>query len=189
MDTRKTDPEIVALYFSRDESAVSETKFLYGAHLINLACNLLKSREDAEECVNDAYLKAWNSIPPSNPKDLLAWLARVTRNLCFDRLRENRVRKRSASVSTLSEELAESLPSEEGVERVYEDRQVRRIINAFLERQSPERRFAFVRRYFYGDEYRDIAHYLGKTSGTVRALLHRMRIELKDVLESEGVTV
>ncbi len=181
------DEEILALYWNRDEDAIGETRAKYGAHLRNLAYNVLKSDADAEECVNDAYLKAWEHIPPERPLPLYPWLARITRNLSFHRLEKQKRQKRNAAVVELSEELAECLPSGDGPERELESARIRRVLNGWLEGQSKLNAFLFVRRYFYGDDYAALARYAGKTKGAVRIILCRMREDLRGILEKEEI--
>ncbi len=181
------DRELLALYESRDEDAIRKTKTEYGARLLGIALNVLKNRQDAEECVNDAYLRAWNSIPPEKPVPFFPWLAKVTRNLSLGALEKKNAGKRSARLVELTDELGECFPSDEGVERSFDALTVRKVLNDYLNEQSEERKFLFVRRYFYGDGYAEIARWAGKTQGSVRSVLFRMRGELRQRLEREGI--
>ncbi len=181
------DNEIIEAYFRRDESAISETKIKYGAHLNNLAFNIVKNREDAEECVSDTYVKAWNSIPPAKPAHFCSWLVRVTRNLCLNRIEEKKQGKRNAETVSLSEELAECLVSPDSVERSLDDRTAASVIDGYLDSCDKVSRFAFVRRYFFGDDYAQIARYTGKSKAAIRTLLYRMRGELRELLIKEGL--
>ena len=181
------DGELLALYEKRDEDAVAMTKAEYGAHLIGISLNIVKNPQDAEECVNDTYLRAWNLIPPERPLPFFPWLAKVTRNLSLSLLEKKNAQKRSATLVELTEELGECFPSDEEVERSFDALTVRRVLDAYLGEQSEERSFLFVRRYFYGDSFADIARWAGKTPGSVRSVLFRMRGELRQRLEQEGI--
>ena len=181
------DSDIIAAYFRRDENAITETKNKYGAHLYNLAFNMVKNREDAEECESDTYVKAWNSIPPTKPVHFCAWLVRVTRNLCLNRIGEKKQGRRNAETVSLSEELEECLVSPDGVERSLDDATAARVIDGYLDACDRISRFAFVRRYFFGDDYGQIAHYTGKSKAAIRMLLYRMRGELRELLIKEGL--
>ena len=184
------DNQIIALYFSRDEDAIAETKSKYGAHLRNLSENILKDRGEAEECENDTYLRAWNSIPPTRPLNFFAWLLRVARNLSLNRLEVKKRVKHNAVLVELSEELADCLTDPNGtVETAAEGREVERLIDGWLDWQDEMKRFIFLRRYFYGDELSEIARYTGKTQAAVRQILCRMRGELRELLNEKGVTV
>lgn len=182
------DSDIIEAYFRRDEEAITGTKVKYGPHLYNLSFNIVKNREDAEECENDTYMKAWESIPPARPAFLCAWLAKITRNLSLNRLKEKKRAKHNADTVAITEEMAECLASPDGIERTLDDRTVERVVNAYLESCDKTRRFVFVRRYYFGDGYGEIAKYTGKTKGNVRTLLYRMRGELRDLLEKEGIS-
>ena len=182
------DSDIIEAYFRRDESAITETKAKYGAHLYDLSFNILRNREDAEECESDTYVKAWNSIPPARPVFLCAWLVKITRNLSLNRLKEKKQARHDADTVAITEEMAECLASPDGIERTFDDRTVVRVVNAYLERCDKTHRFIFVRRYYFGDGYEEIAKYTGKTKNNVRTMLYRMRGELRELLEKEGIS-
>lgn len=180
------DSKIIGLYFDRNEDAILETKKKYGGSLVRICQNIVKSRPDAEECENDTYLHAWNAIPPQKPVNFFAWLVKVGRNLCYTRLRDKSALKHSAAVASLSEEMAECLPDPLSIDRVIADRDAVRIIERYLLSQEKERRFLFVRRYFYGDDHAEIARLSGKSTGSVRVTLCRMREEIREILIKEG---
>ena len=182
------DSDIIEAYFRRDEDAIAETKVKYGPHLYNLSFNIVKNREDAEECESDTYMKAWNSIPPARPAFLCAWLSKITRNLSLDRLKEKRQARHDAVTVAISEEMAECIASPDGIEQTLDDCTLERVINTYLESCDKIRRFAFVRRYYFGDDYGEIAKYTGKTKNNVRTMLYRMRRELRELLEKEGIS-
>ena len=181
------DREIVTMYEARDENAILETKIKYGQHLLNLGFNILKNRADAEECENDTYLRVWNRIPPTKPLNFFAWLMKIGRNICFRRLETKKREKRTAVIVELSDELAECFADPDTVEAQIERGLPIALIERYLDGQTREKQFLFTRRYFYGDSYADLARYSGKREGTVRTLLCRMRQEIRELLEEEGV--
>ena len=125
------DSAIIDLYWGRDQRAVEETAGKYGSFLHSLSWNILRSRGDAEECVNDTYLRAWNAIPPARPAALRAWLGRITRNLSLDRWKEERTQRRGGgAMEVLLGELDDCVPSPHGVERQLEDQEIAALISA-----------------------------------------------------------
>ena len=180
------DREIVALYFARNEAALAESKRKYGRMLLNLAVSLLQSREDSEECENDTYLSAWNKIPPERPIYLGAYLSKITRFLSMNILRKRSAEKRPETVGTALEELEECIPDGDSVEKAFESRELKAVINSFLRSLSDDDRYIFVRRYFYSEEVKTIALRLSYSEGKVKTRLFRMRTVLKQRLEKEG---
>ena len=185
------DREIVALYLARSEDAVPETAGKYGARCLSLARNLLDTDEDAQECVNDAYLEAWNSIPPARPENLGAWLCRVTRNLAVDRYRKSRRQKRYAGMELLLDELGDCVPDgpEADVEETFDARELGRAIGNWLRAQSPRDRTLFVRRYSDGEPLNRLAEACGEKPQKLAKKMLRLRLSLKEALEKEGYTV
>lgn len=183
------DRGIIELYFNRDQRAVEETRAKYGGLCHSLALNLLGVAEDAEECVNDCYLAAWNRIPPERPRSLRAYLARLTRNLAVSRYRRNRASKRYTGMEAQLEELAECLPSREDVEVELERRELGALISRWLDGLSERDRRLFIRRHFYGAAVEELARELSEKPNTVSQRLRRLRLELRDVLEREGVPI
>ena len=184
------DAQIIALYFDRDQQAIAETSAKYGASLFRLAHRLLRSPGDAEECVNDTYLRAWNAIPPTRPAVLYAWLGRVLRNLSLDRWERSRAEKRGGGeLELLLGELGDCLPAPGTPERQMEEQETARLLSAFLRRLSPEARKMFLRRYWYGESLAEIAAALGCREGKVKSSLSRTRAKLKDYLEREGIAI
>ena len=184
------DEQILALYFARAENAIAETGRRYGRYCASIAMSFLQSRADAEECVNDTYLAAWNAIPPARPSALSAFLGRITRNLSINRLRAKQTQKRGGgTVDALLDELAECLPSRETVEQALADKAVAEAINTFLRTLDGVARRLFVRRYWYADSLRDAAARLGLRESTAKSMLFRTREKLRAYLEKEGISV
>lgn len=183
------DGQIIELYWSRDQRAIRETDGKYGKLLHSVAWNLLQSREDSEECVNDTYLRAWNAIPPARPGAFRAWLARITRNLSLDLWKRRGAERRGGGAELLLGELEDCLPAPGGPERAVEDGELAETLNAFLRGLSREGRAMFLRRYWYGQGVAEIARALGCGEGKVKSSLFRSRKALREFLEKEGVTV
>lgn len=183
------DRGIIELYFDRNQRAVEETRLKYGGLCHGLALGLLGVAEDAEECVNDTYLAAWSRIPPERPASLRAFLARLTRNLAISRFRRNRASKRFSGMEAQLEELAECLPSREDVELELERRELGTLISRWLDGLSGDDRRLFIRRHFYGIGVEELAREAGQRPNTVSQRLRRLRLELRSVLEKEGVTI
>ena len=154
------DYRIVDLYWARNESAIAESDRKYGKLLHSLSFSLLSSREDAEECVNDTYLDAWNAMPTARPAYLGAFLSKITRRISIDRWRRLHREKRGG-VQTVLEELTECIPAQGSVEEEYESGRVSEALNDFLRRLPTEQRVMFLRRYFYSQATKEIAEALG----------------------------
>ena len=180
------DQRIVDLYWNRDEDAILHTQRKYGGLCQTIANNILGNPQDAEECVNDAYLKVWNSIPPERPESLLGFLSRVVRNISLDKYRFNRAEKRSRGADIMFSELEECL-SDESVAALNEDEGIVDAINRFLKTLDQENRILFVRRYYYMDGNETLAKTFGMNDNTIRQRLFRMRENLKKFLEKEGI--
>lgn len=182
------DEAIIRLYFERDERAIGETGAKYGPYCSKIALNLLSVPEDAEECVQDTYLAAWNRIPPERPTALRVFLGRITRNLAISRYRRNKAQKRCAGMEEQLEELADCLPGSEGAEREFERRELGRIISRWLDGLPDGDRTLFVRRYWYGESVEELARDRGARPNTVAQRLRRLRLSLRDTLEKEELT-
>ena len=187
------DQQIVDLYWERDERAIAESDAKYGRYCIQIALNILDNAQDAEECVNDTYLRAWNAIPPSRPTKLGAFLGKITRNLSLDRYKARKTAKRGNSLFLVSlDELSECIPDGStgfgsGFDDETEARRIGECINRFLRKQSGEVRDVFICRYFYSDSIGEIARRFGLSESKVKSMLHRTRGKLKKLLESEGI--
>ena len=178
------DGKIVDLYWARDEKAITESQRKYGRMLSSLSYSLLSSYEDAEECVNDTYLDAWNAMPEARPEFLGAFLSKITRRISIDRFRAKH-RERRGGMNEIVSELDECIPSEDGVEREYESRLLRDEINDFLYSQPKEKRVMFVLRYFYSKSVSEIARQISVGESKVKTTLFRMRKELQERLEEK----
>ena len=179
---------IINLYVSRDEKAIDETAGKYGNYCFTISNNILKNNADAQECVNDTYLKTWNSIPPTRPLKLGAFLGRITRNLSLDRYKFNRAKKREGSeFELLLSELEECVSSNQTVEAEFDSNFVTQMINDWLLAQLTENRVLFVRRYWHADSIKDLASRYQKSESKIKSVLFRMRKNLKSHLEKEGV--
>ena len=183
------DSQIIGLYFRRDEAAISETAAKYGAYCRGIALNILSSGADADECVNDAYLQAWNSIPPQRPDRLGAWLGRVVRNIALNLWKKNRRQKRCAGMEQLLDELEDCIPSPAAVEREIEEQELTQAINTWLASLPKEDRILFVRRYWNGEAVAALARESGVTPANMAKKMYRLRKNLKSMLEQEGYTL
>ncbi len=181
------DDDIVELYWKRDEQAIKETEVKYGKYLFTIAHNILHDRMDSEECLNDTYLGTWNRIPPSRPKLLQVFLAKVTRNLALDRYRRNTAERRVPSDLVSSyEELDDCISVGMSVEEEYAVRELGRLLNEFIRTLDSRGEFIFFCRYYYADPLEDIADRLALSRSTVVRELSRIRKRLKSHLEKEG---
>lgn len=184
------DEQIIELYWQRNEVAIRETEQKYGPYLTKVACNVLADLEDSKECVNDTYMKAWNSMPPHKPNILSAYLSRITRQTAIDVLRKRESMKRQASHYAASmDELAECIPAGDTPEQVVELQLLAEAIAAYLRTLSPQARNTFVGRYYFMDSIGDIAGYYSMSKSKVESMLHRTRKGLKAYLEKEGYTI
>ena len=182
------DANIIALFFERNEQAVKETDTAYGRKLYVLSNNILRSREDAEESVSDTYMEAWKSIPPKRPKYFYAFLASICRNLSLNRLDWRMAAKRNAEVVALTQEMEGCIPDRRQ-DAEMDRRELRRILEAFLESLSRENRLIFLRRYLYVDTVAEIAARYGISESKVKTQLHRTRMKLHTYLAKEGICV
>ena len=182
------DKTIVALYWERSEAAIEQSAQKYGKYCYKIAKNILTLHEDVEECVNDTYLAAWNSIPPQRPEKLSAYLGRLTRNLSLNRYKSMNAERRGGGEFALSlDELDECTPDP----RAFGDdpEELGRIISAYLYTQSKEMRQVFVRRYFHSESIIDIAERFEMTESKVKSILHRMRLGLKTYLSEHEIHI
>lgn len=181
------DSGIVELYWARSEQAIHETRSKYGAYCFSIANNILPYREDAEECVNDTWLAAWDSIPPNRPKALSTFLGKLTRRISIDRWRKLSAAKRGGgTVPVVLEELAECIPGGGDPEAEVEARELAEAVGGFLDTLPYIERRAFLMRYFDLAMVRAIACELHLSSGKVKAMLHRTRGKLRAYLKKEG---
>ena len=182
------DTEIVELYWQRSERAVEESERKYGAYCRSVAYNILESGEDAEECVNDTWLSAWNAMPTERPHLLSTFLGRITRNLAISITRaKNRVKRGGGELPLALEELGDCIPSDLDVERSYESKEFRRAIGAFVASLSETEQKAFVARYWYMASVKEIAERLSFSESKTKSMLFRLRNRLRDDLKEEGL--
>jgi len=183
------DHEIIELYWARNESAITATTEKYGNYCHTIAYNILRNKEDAEECANDTYLGAWNSIPPQRPSRLSIYLGKITRNLTLNRYKRYTAEKRGHGQVVLAlSELEACVPSETTVEQTIEENELAAAIDRFLYAKPKLNRNIFVRRYYHLYAIRrDIADAYGMSESKVTSLLFRMRNELRRFLEKEGI--
>ena len=181
------DSQIIQLYWDREEGAIAATVEKYGSYCSSIARNILGNPEDAEECVNDTYLQAWNAIPPNRPERLPLFLGKITRNLVLNRYKRSTAEKRSGGqLPVVLEELAECIPDQGTVEQAYDRKELAAAINAFLDTLAPEKRRLFVCRYWYTDSMADLAARLGMREGAAAMALSRMRNKLRRYLAERG---
>lgn len=187
-DSPMDDNEIIDLYWSRDQAAIEETDKKYGSNCHRIANDILSSLEDSEECVDDTYMAAWNSIPPQRPLHLSAYLYRIVRNFCFIRLRELHAQKRGGGkLDLILDELEECVEAPSSVEKEYEAKELTEEIEKFLHSLSKDDRRIFVHRYWLTLPSKDIASRLGFKESKVNTSLHRSRIKLREHLLKEGM--
>ena len=181
------DNRIIQLYWDRNDQAIKATSEKYGHYCKAIARNILNNEEDAEECVNDTYLNAWNSMPTHWPEQLATFLGKITRNLSFNKYKRNHAKRRGGNEITLVlDELTDCVSDIDAVEQVIDRQELSMHINSFLKSLPIEKRNIFVRRYWYADSVSDIAKDHGMLQGTVSKTLERTRKQLKAYLTERG---
>ena len=189
-DPRSTEREIIALYRSRDENAIRMTAEALGGYCYTVAYNVLNSREDAEECVNDTYLAVWNAIPPANPASLKSFVSSITRRLALNRYKEqNRDKRGGGQVPLALEELAEVVSDTEDLPADYVRKELLESISRFLRGCSPRDRGLFLDRYIRLEPTAVLAKRYRVKEAQVLLILSRTRKKLKAHLEKEGYTL
>lgn len=183
------DSEIVRLFRERDERALGEAEKKYSRYCTAIAVRVLKNAEDAEECVNDAFLTAWQLIPPNDPYSLATFLGRLTKNCAINMMKTRLTQKRGGGdIALVFEELEECVGGS-GAEEALEQHELENAINQFLSRLAKSNRKMFVLRYWYCYSVREIAELLGKSENTVSVTLNRTRSKLKEFLRKRGYDV
>lgn len=180
------DKVIVQKFWDRDERAISESKKRYENYCLYIANNILSDRQDAEECLNDALLAAWNSIPPQKPKNLRTYLGKLIREIAIDRWRKNKAQKRISSEFLVSLDELEGIIGENEVDSSIEEAELSRLISLFLRSVRETERNVFVRRYWYCDSIRSICDRYGFGKSKVLMMLKRTRDKLAEYLKKEG---
>lgn len=183
------DHKIIELYWTRDETAIRETSSKYGRLCSYIAGNILASREDCEECVNDTYLAVWNAIPDKKPHYFSAFIGKIARNLALKKYEYITAAKRNPQAVMSLEELRDCVSGRDSVESEMENRRTENAIDDFLWRQSEEKRNVFIRRYWYFDSVESICERTGFGRSKVKSMLFEMRKKLREYLEKEGIEV
>ena len=180
------DEKIVDLFWDRDESALVQTKRKYGDYCYSIAYHIVNNAEDAEECENDTYLGAWNSIPPQRPMVLKAYLAKIVRNLSLKKWRGTVAKKRGGGEAQLIfDELSASIPDNRNVEAIVEAKELTCVIEQFLKEQSVMDRRVFICRYWYFDSIAEISDQFGFSVSKTKSILFRTRKKLFEKLKEE----
>ena len=183
------DQRIIELFWQRKEDAIKETEKKYGKYCFTIANNILLCKEDSEECVIDAYIRLWNSIPPNRPNCFSSFIGRITRNLALDRYQKSKAAKRLSTVTLAFDELDgclfdsnSHLPPEDSIA-------LKDAVNSFLEELSSKNRIIFVRRYWYFSSVKDIARDYGFSQSDVKISLMRTREKFRSHLIKEGILI
>ncbi len=180
------DSEIISLYFEREEDAIKETSNKYGNYCSTIAWNILGNKEEAEECVNDVYMKLWNSIPPNRPNKLSAYIGKITRNTAIDYVEKKSAKKRNnGQLDIILSELEECVYIN-SLDDEFNEKLLIQYINSFLESLSFQNRNLFIKRYWYAYSIDEIAKEFKISKSKVKSILLRLRKKLKKHLEKEG---
>ena len=185
---RMDDLTIIDLFFARDEKAIKETDIKYGRLCFRIAINVLCNAEDSEECVNDTYLSVWNTIPPTRPNHLAAFICKITRNLSLKRLEYNKAQKRTPTAIVSFHEFEDVLPDNTIMPDVG-NQEIGKKIGDFLRCKSPVVRTVFIRKYWFFDTVSDIAAKYSFTESKVKSMLYHTRNELREYLRKEGIEI
>ena len=183
------DEKIIKLFYERSEQAIKELDDKYGKVFHALSFRILNNHQDAEECVNDSYLGAWNAIPPARPNPLLAFVCKIVRNISLKRYKQNTAAKRNSYYDVAMEELEDCIASSITIEDEIAEQELTKIIESFLDSLSKENRVIFLRRYWLFDTYADIARKVGLTEKNVSVRLTRLRKDLREYLIEREVLV
>lgn len=176
------DEKIIGLFFERSEQAIRELDIKYGQVCHKLSYNIVNNWHDAEECVNDAYLGAWNAIPPAHPDPLLAYICKIVRNISLKLYYRNKAAKRNSVYTIAIQEMETCIADQYTVEAEIEAKEIARIIEDFLDTLTIENRVIFMRRYWFFDSYKDIAGRVGLTEKNISVRLTRIRKRMKEYL-------
>ena len=183
------DEKIIEMFFERSEQGIRELDIKYGKVCHNLSYHIVGSRRDAEECVNDAYLGAWNAIPPARPNPLLLYLLKIVRNISLKIYWRKEAAKRSSHYTIALEEIEACIADQKNIEEEIEVRELACIIESFLDTLTIENRVIFMRRYWFSDSCRDIAGFMGLTEKNVSVRLTRIREKLRQYLIEREVFI
>ena len=177
------DEKIIDLYWERSENAISETDKKYRNQCLYVANSILNDIQDSEECLNDTYLTAWDLIPPERPGYLSAFLFKIIRNHSLNKYRILKSKKRKKDLSFSLEELGECVDSKNNTEEKFDESEVVAALNEFLETLNRDKRYIFVRRYWYFDSIKNISEQCSMSEENIRVILSRVRSQLKDYLK------
>lgn len=181
------DRRIVELFLERSEEAILETDIKYGRYCHKIAFNVLGNDEDSEECVNDAYMRAWGSIPPNEPDSMASYIGRITRNLALDKLRQKQSDKRgNGEVPVVLDELAECVSGHDELERRQDSAEIAAAIDSFLDELNSVERGVFMRRYWMMEPIADVANRYDISVSKTTTMLFRLRNRLKKHFMKEG---
>lgn len=183
------DEKIIEMFFERSEQGIRELDMKYGKVCRKLSYNIVNSRQDAEECVNDAYLGAWQAIPPAQPNPLLAYICKIVRNISLKAYYRKKAAKRNSAYTIAMEEIEACMADPNTVESEMEARELARIIESFLDTLPLENRVIFIRRYWFSDSCKEIAGFVGLSEKNLSVRLSRIRQKLKDYLAEREVFV
>lgn len=181
-----SEQELIDLYWQRSDRAIDRTAQIFGAYCYDIAHHILHDRQDSEECCNDTWLRAWNSIPPQRPQRLRLWLGKITRNLAFDRYRAANAAKRgSGELPLVLDELRQCIGAD-SPEQILLTQELAACVRAFLDTLTPRQRGIFLLRYFYAEPVSRIAERFQLTPNHTTKILSRTRSKLRTRLEEEG---
>ena len=183
------DAGIIELFFERSEQGIRELDIKYGKACRKLSYNIVNDRQDAEECVNDAYLGTWNAIPPVKPDPLLTYICKIVRNISLNLYHRKEAAKRSSHYTIAMEEIEACIAATNAVEAEIEAVELAHIIERFLDTLTVENRVIFMRRYWFADSYKDIAELVGISEKNISVRLTRIREKMKQYLIEREVFV
>ena len=182
------EEEIVELLWNREESGVRQLENKYEKYCMTIVMRIVNNIEDARECLNDTWLRVWNSIPPHRPENLSGYVAKISRNLALNRWQKNRAAKRGGDVMKMAiEEIQECVPGKDTPEQAVLVKEIKETIEKYLKTKDAGKRTIFLQRYFYMMELGEISDCMGIKETTIRSILSRMRKELKEYLAEEGI--
>ena len=183
----RDDDEIIDYYLKREEIGIRLTAEKYGSRLRSLSLRITNDSRESEECENDTYLKAWDAIPPKEPRGyFFAFLARIVRQLSLDHYKAKHRQKRFAELSEFTKEMEECIPAPDDTESRIDAMALGEILSSFLRELPEERRNMFLRRYWYLDSVKEIAQRFSARESKVKTALFRTRNELREYLGKEG---
>lgn len=182
------DQEIIDLYISRSQNAISETENKYGSYCRTIARNILNDKGETDECVNDSYFRTWKAIPPTIPKILKAFLGKITRNTALNMYEKNHASKRNnGQIAASLDELTECIDHSSDTQQKVERSEVIAALNEFLEGLDKNKRICFMQRYFYMTPVKEIAEKNGMSEGSLKTMLSRVRADLKKYVKERGL--